>query len=79
VPRPVGDRWCDETYVKVAGCWRCVCRAIDQYGKIIDVYVSARWDTRAARRFFTTALRDHGEPIEVVTDRAWTKNRIVRS
>jgi transposase-like protein len=69
----VGDRWfVDETYVKVAGRWRYVYRAIDQYGQIIDVYVSARRDTRAARRFFTTALREHGEPVEVVTDRAWT-------
>jgi transposase, IS6 family len=61
----VGDRWyVDETYVKVAGQWRYVYRAIDQYGQIIDVYVSARPDTQAARRFFTTALRDHGEPTE---------------
>src|SRR5438132_7053845 len=69
----VGNRWyVDETYVKVASRWRYVYRAVDQYGQIIDVYVSARRDTRAARRFFTTALRDHGEPAEVVTDRAWT-------
>jgi IS6 family transposase len=60
----------DETYVKVAGRWRYVYRAIDQYGQIIDVYVSAKRDTRAARRFFTTALDDHDEPAEVVTDRA---------
>ncbi len=67
----VGDRWyVDETYVKVAGRWRYVYRAIDQYGQIIDVYVSPRRDTRAARRFFTTALRAHGQPAEVVTDRA---------
>jgi transposase, IS6 family len=67
----VGDRWfVDETYVKVASRWRYVYRAIDQYGQIIDVYVSARRDTRAPRRFFTTALRDHGQPSEVVTDRA---------
>ena len=46
---------------------RYVYRAIDQYGQIIDVYVSPRRDTRAARRFFTTA---HGAPTEVVTDRA---------
>ena len=39
----VGDRWfVDETYVKVAGKWRYVYRAVDQYGQIIDVYVSAR-------------------------------------
>ena len=67
----VGDRWfVDETYVKVAGRWRYVYRAIDQHGQIIDVYVSPRRDTRVARRFFATALRAHGEPTEVVTDRA---------
>ena len=68
---PVGDRWfVDETYVKVAGRWRYVYRAVDQYGQIIDVYVSARRDTAAARRFFATALGAHGEPAEITTDRA---------
>jgi Transposase and inactivated derivatives len=67
----VGDRWfVDETYVKVAGKWRYVYRAVDQFGQIIDVLVSARRDLRAARRFFAQALRSHGEPVEVVTDRA---------
>jgi IS6 family transposase len=34
----VGDRWfVDETYVKVAGRWRYVYRAIDQFGQVIDV------------------------------------------
>ena len=64
----VGDRWfVDETYVKVAGRWRYVYRAIDQRGQIIDVYVSPRRDTRVARQFFTTALCAHGEPTGVVT------------
>jgi transposase, IS6 family len=67
----VGDRWfVDETYVKVAGKWRYVYRAVDQYGQVIDVYVSSRRDTRAARRFFTMALDAHGAPVEIVTDRA---------
>jgi transposase-like protein len=67
----VGDQWfVDETYVKVAGNWRYVYRAIDQHGQIIDACVSPRRDTRAARQFFTTALDAHGEPTEVVTDRA---------
>jgi IS6 family transposase len=74
----VGDRWfVDETYVKVAGRWRYVYRAIDQYGQIIDVCVSARRDIRAARRFFTTALGAHDEPTEVVTDRAWTLRAVI--
>ena len=69
----VGDRWfVDETYVKVGGRWRYVYRAVDQYGQIIDVYVSERRDARAARRFFAAALSAHGIPSEVVTDRAPT-------
>jgi transposase, IS6 family len=67
----VGDRWfVDETYVKVAGQWRYVYRAVDQSGQIIDVLVSARRDFLAAHRFFATALRANDQPIEVVTDRA---------
>jgi transposase len=60
----VGDRWhVDETYVKVAGRWRYVYRAVDQHGQIIDVYVSVKRDLRAARRFFVSAgyRRIHGE------------------
>jgi IS6 family transposase len=39
--RRVGDRWfVDETYVKVAGQWRYVYRAVDQFGQVIDVFVS---------------------------------------
>jgi transposase-like protein len=30
----------DETSVKVAGRWRYVYRAIDQFGQVIDVFVS---------------------------------------
>ena len=56
--------------MKVAGRWRYVYRAVDQSGQIIDVYVSARRDLLAARRFFARALRAHGEWVEVVTDRA---------
>src|SRR6185503_10217588 len=74
----VGERWyVDETYVKVAGQWRYVYRAIDEHGQIIDVYLSSRRDMRSARRFFLTTLRRHGQPLEVVTDRAWTLLSVV--
>ena len=66
-----GDRWfVDETYVKVGGSWRYVYRAVDQHGQVIDVYVSRRRNTEAARRFFDRALADHSRPVEVVTDKA---------
>jgi DDE domain len=32
----------DQTYTKVAGQWRYVYRAIDQFGQVIDVFVSQR-------------------------------------
>jgi transposase-like protein len=68
----VGDRWfVDETYVKVAGRWRYVYRAIDQFGQVIDVFVSAHRDAKAARRFFERAIgTTKVTPVEVVTDRA---------
>jgi transposase-like protein len=70
----VGDRWqVDETYVKVAGRWRYVYRAIDQFGQVIDVFVSPRRDSAAARRFFERAIgATKILPSEVVTDLAPT-------
>jgi transposase-like protein len=68
----VGDRWqVDETYVKVAGRWRYL--AIDQFGQVIDVFVSPRRDGTAARRFFERAIGTTKiMPREVVTDLAPT-------
>jgi transposase-like protein len=68
----VGDRWqVDETYVKVAGQWRYVYRAIDQFGQVIDVYVSPRRDAKAAQRFFERAIgTTKVAPAEVTTDQA---------
>jgi transposase, IS6 family len=73
-----GDRWfVDETYVKVAGRWTYLYRAIDQYDQVIDVLLSARRDLAAARRFFTRALRAGTVPAEVTTDRAPAYPRVL--
>jgi transposase, IS6 family len=73
-----GDRWfADETYVKVAGRWTYLYRAIDQHGQVIDVLVSQRRDLAAARRFFTRALRSGTIPTEVTTDRAPAYPRVL--
>jgi len=74
----VGGHWfVDETYVKVLGSWRYVYRAVDQYGQVIDVFVSGKRDLKAAARFFTHALRSHGEPAEVTTDHAHALARVI--
>lgn len=72
------DRWfVDESYVKVSGVRSYVYRAVDQHGQVIDVYVSSRRDIAAARRFFTEALAFHGDPTEVITDRAPALARVI--
>jgi hypothetical protein len=59
----VGNRWqADETYMKVAGQWRYVYRAVDQFGQVVDVLVSPRRDARAARRFFQRPSAPPGSP-----------------
>ncbi len=73
-----GDRWfVDETYVRVAGKWRYLYRAVDQFGQVIDVLVAPKRDKKAARRFFTRALAGATSPTEVTTDRAAGYPRIV--
>jgi transposase, IS6 family len=68
----VTGRWSiDETYVRVAGCWCYVFRAIDEDGQVIDVFVSPTRDTAAASLFLTHAVASTGvTPYAATTDRA---------
>jgi transposase-like protein len=73
-----GDRWfVDETYVKVAGRWRYLYRAVDQYGQVIDVLLAEQRDTAAARRFFIRAIAHGPAPAEVTTDKAGPYLRVL--
>jgi transposase, IS6 family len=73
-----GDQWyVDETYVKVAGRWVYLYRAIDQYGHVIDVLVSQKRDLAATGQFFTHALQHGPCPTEVNTDRAPAYPRVL--
>jgi IS6 family transposase len=73
-----GDRWfVDATYVKVAGRWIYLYRAVDQHRQVINVLLPRRRDVAAARAFFSRALRCGPAPVEVVTDRAPVYPRVV--
>jgi transposase-like protein len=73
-----GDRWfVDETYVKVAGCWTYLYRAVDQHGQVIDLLACERRDGAAAREFFTRARTSGPSPVEVTTDRAPVYPRVL--
>jgi transposase-like protein len=69
---PVGQRWAvDETYIRIAGVWCYVYRALDEHDQIIDVYVSTTRDQEAATAFFRQALQETAvAPRLVTTDKA---------
>jgi transposase-like protein len=76
--RAAGDRWfVDETYVKVAGRWIYVYRAVDQFGQVIDVLAAQKRDMATTRRFFTRATEHALRPAEVTTDRAPAYPRVL--
>jgi transposase-like protein len=67
--KPVGWSWrCDETYIKVAGQWMYLYRAVDQRGHTVESYLSRTRDITAAKAFFRKALKRHGEPRTITLD-----------
>jgi putative transposase len=69
-PRP-GDRWhLDEVFIKVNGRMRYLWRAVDQDGSVLDILVTDKRDTAAARRFFRKLLKGtKAVPRVIVTDK----------
>ena len=60
----------DEVFVKIQGRQQYLWRAVDQDGEVVDVFLQARRDGAAARRFFKRLLRNNrGEPRKIVTDK----------
>ena len=69
--RGYGDTfYIDEVFVKINGKQNYLWRAVDQDGEVVDVYLQARRDGAAAKRFFKRLIRSHGsEPRKIVTDK----------
>jgi len=56
--------------VKINGIQHYLWRAVDQDGEVVDVFLQAKRDGAAAKRFFKRLLRSHrGEPRKIVTDK----------
>jgi putative transposase len=69
--RGYGDTFfIDEVFVKIQGEQQYLRRAVDQDGEVVDVFLQARRDGEAARRFIKRLLKRHqGEPRKIVTDK----------
>ena len=60
----------DEVFVKINGKQHYLWRAVDQDGEVVDVFLQAKRDGAAAKRFFRRLLKSHGgEPRKIVTDK----------
>ena len=60
----------DEVWVKINGKQHYLLRAVDLDGEVVDVYLQARRDGAAAKRFFKRLMRSHcSEPRKIVTDK----------
>ena len=52
----------DGTYLRVAGKWTYLYRAVDSTGDTVDFLLSLKRDAAAAKRFFQKALRSPNHP-----------------
>jgi len=63
-------RWhLDEVFVKINGETHYLWRAVDHEGEVLESYVAKRRDRKAALDFLRKAMKRHGQPEVVVTDR----------
>ena len=63
-------RWhLDEVYVKINGEMRYLWRAVDHEGEVLESYVTTTRDKAAALKFIKKAMKRHGNPHAIVTDR----------
>jgi transposase, IS6 family len=71
----------DETYVKVAGEWAYLYRAIDKNGETIDFMLSPRRTAKSARRFLGKALKLRQEcpPETINTDQNEAYGKAIRA
>jgi transposase-like protein len=71
----------DETYVKVAGQWAYLYRAIDRNGDTIDFMLSPRRTAKSAKRFLGKALRlrEDCPPESINTDQNEAYGKAIRA
>ena len=78
--RSVGTSWrMDETYIKVAGEWKYLYRAVDRAGHTIDFLLRAHRDLAAARRFLERAIDLHGVPDKITIDKSGANTAAIQS
>lgn len=60
----------DETYIKVAGQWKYLYRAVDRTGDTVDFLLTAKRDLAAARHFLERAIKLHDLSEKITIDKS---------
>jgi len=69
--RLVGSSWrMDETYIKIKGKYYYIYRAVDKQGNTIDFLLTAKRDTKAAKRFLAKAINNNGISQKINIDKS---------
>ena len=77
--RPAGASWrMDETYIKVAGRWKYLYRAVDNSGDTVDFLLTAKRDKAAAQSYLERAINLHGLPQKITIAAAHRNDDISR-
>ena len=69
----------DETYIKVAGQWKYLYRAVDYGGDKVDFLRTAKRDLAAARRFLERAINLHDVPEKITIVKSGTTMTVIES
>ncbi len=63
-------RWhLDEVFVRINGKQHYLWRSVDHEGEVLESYVTKKRDKKAALKFLRKAMRKHGNPEALVTEK----------
>ena len=68
----------DETYLKIKGQWRYLYRAVDKQCNTIDFLLTAKRDTKVARRFLNKAIGSNGKPSLINIDKSGANTAAIK-
>ena len=72
-------RWhLDGGFARISGETHYLWRAVDHEGEVMEVFVTKRWDRKAALKFLKKTIKRYSRPENVVTDKIRSYNAVMK-
>jgi len=68
----------DETYIKVKGEWKYLCRAIDKEGNTVDYLLTKKRKRLSAQSFLIKAIENNGKPELINIDKSGANTAAIK-